>query len=750
MTPERPGATPAEAQRPRRPQTLPWGRADWIALALIAAGTVAALWWYWGRTPHPYSDTTMAIYRAFEVDRSIARRLLYPRWAMDFNFAYGAPLLQYRAPLVHYLIPGFHWAGLGWINAARAVASLALFLSGAGMYVYARWLFADRRAALASATAYLFAPYILANIHERGALSEAAALAVLPWLAWAAHRALEEKGALWLWLTALLTALLVLAHNIVAFVAVPFLLGLLGVLAWRERGWRSLAAVIGAMTLGLGMSAVYWAPALFERDHAKIAENMLQDFGQWLASAGQVVQRSLTFDYWGLDRFRLALWQAVVALAAALLLAFGPRHRALLIGLLVLTVGAILVLQLDAAKSFWESAPLVRFVQFSWRLIGLAAFCVALTAGYLMTGTRLTGPAGWGAVAGLAAWIAVAGLAQLGPASYPHTEAITDADITLQELSERGRSYFTIFNDFMPVGVALSPPELLEPRPESDPRREPMGTVPEVVVREDRPNSLGLRVNASEPFTIRFHKFYYPGWQVVADGRDLPTRAEGALGLVTADLPAGAYEATIVFRQTPLRRVADVVTVASWLAWLVAGLLIRPARRVLAALGLVMFLFGALGAVRHGLGEPARRPVERRVNFEDTLHLLGHHIPAGEWHPGDAIPVTLYWLVQRSPEVDYTIFLHLAALDDSGKVAQDDSRPVNGYGATTRWEPGEVVVDEHSLRLGEDVPPGRYRLLAGVYDPATLQNLRTLGAPDVLPGERVVLAEVEVTAAAPR
>jgi hypothetical protein len=63
----------------------------------------------------------------------------------------------------------------------------------------------------------------------------------------------------------------------------------------------------------------------------------------------------------------------------------------------------------------------------------------------------------------------------------------------------------------------------------------------------------------------------------------------------------------------------------------------------------------------------------------------------------------------------------------------------------TQWEPGEIVVDEQQLQLDKTVPPGQYRLLMGLYRPDVVQNLAVMQATEVLPGDRVVLAEIEVS-----
>jgi len=81
---------------------------------------------------------------------------------------------------------------------------------------------------------------------------------------------------------------------------------------------------------------------------------------------------------------------------------------------------------------------------------------------------------------------------------------------------------------------------------------------------------------------------------------------------------------------------------------------------------------------------------------------------------------------------------------DGDRVAQADSQPILGFGPMTRWEPGELVVDERELVVPSDVPPGTYRILAGLYHADAMQNLRVSGAAQTLPGDRVILAEVTI------
>ncbi len=92
-----------------------------------------------------------------------------------------------------------------------------------------------------------------------------------------------------------------------------------------------------------------------------------------------------------------------------------------------------------------------------------------------------------------------------------------------------------------------------------------------------------------------------------------------------------------------------------------------------------------------------------------------------------AIDLTLYWRADERVRTGYTVFVQL--LDGQGRVrAQADSVPRNGSYPTFWWLPGEVVADPLALELPADLPDGEsYRLIAGLYDPATGDRLPAAG-----------------------
>lgn len=91
--------------------------------------------------------------------------------------------------------------------------------------------------------------------------------------------------------------------------------------------------------------------------------------------------------------------------------------------------------------------------------------------------------------------------------------------------------------------------------------------------------------------------------------------------------------------------------------------------------------------------------------------------------PGQWLRFQLLWTAGIIPAQDYTVFTQLIGPD--GQVwGQQDNPPHGGWYPTSLWRPGEAVRDDYALRLDPHAPPGRYRLIVGLYDPATQQRVR--------------------------
>ncbi len=692
-------------------------------------------------------DMMIGIHRLSELADGWRFGIYYPRLGPNLNFNYGAPLFEFYPPLVSYVALGFHAGGLSLIHAMKATFTLAIALAGAGAYLFARALTGVRAAAWLSAVTYLSAPYLMTNVYERGAGAELIALALLPWLFWALYGLLHSDARWRLWLAAGLVAGILLAHNSTALFFLPAAYIFVTILAlWRGRG-RAFAAILLSGFLGLGLGAFYWLPALTEVRFTRTEEYMLGDIknvSDNLLSWRELLQPTWVFVYTGEARFRFARVLAMVGFVGMLASLF--HHPRLRRGLFLLALGWLLImgLQLELARPFWDSAPLIRFIQFSWRLYGLASLCTAILVGALVAWPSWPVAARWGTAVALGVLFLSVSAANLQPDRLTLWYDIDDASLTKRDLFERGRQGYALFSDYTPIYLGTTSGGLTMPRVPGATLAPPLAVAPGIQVLEENPVLIRLAVEAPAPFLLHISRIYFPGWQTYVDGRPVTTAASGPFGLVTAELPAGRYTATVRFDQTPTRRLADGVSIASLAIW--GAFVLVPhhqKRKWLLRSGVALAVIVA--ALHLQLrSKPAHQPAPLNANFQDQVRLLGYSLDDTKWRRGEEVVLRLYWFAQQTPPVNYKVLVHVAELDDSGKAVQADSEPTLGYTPMTTWEPGELFTDEHRIQLEPTVNPGRYRLLIGIYHPETIENLMVESAGVILPGDRLVLTEVEI------
>lgn len=101
--------------------------------------------------------------------------------------------------------------------------------------------------------------------------------------------------------------------------------------------------------------------------------------------------------------------------------------------------------------------------------------------------------------------------------------------------------------------------------------------------------------------------------------------------------------------------------------------------------------------------------------FGDDIRLSLYWISGETVARGDYLLVGISWLATEAPPIRYKVFLQL--LDAGGRlVAQRDSEPGGGTSPTAGWEAGYNYYDNHALLIPQDLPPGDYSLIAGLYD----------------------------------
>jgi hypothetical protein len=281
-----------------------------------------------------------------------------------------------------------------------------------------------------------------------------------------------------------------------------------------------------------------------------------------------------------------------------------------------------------------------------------------------------------------------------------------------------------------------------------------------------------FRLELTKPTTIIFKLLYFPGWQAQVDGQPAIPQPAPESGLLSLTLPAGKHQVTLTFGETPLRRWADMVSLAAWSALLmfVIRRLWRAQNRIThykeakrqrtagdwvaswrlhgwihggeSVQALLSVLVSALGASAllwltpgwfQTYTPPGQAPAglqPPQVGFGDQLRLLGIDPPPNVVEAGDPVTVVTYWRALQPLVTDYAIFLHLDTPAGQTVAAVDYQHPAEI--PTTDWSPSLYVRAPLRLPVPDHLPPIRYRLMVGLVDGKTGEWLSPNSPGDVV------------------
>jgi hypothetical protein len=277
---------------------------------------------------------------------------------------------------------------------------LALVLGGFSLYRTASFLTGSRPAALVAGAMYMTAPYLLSNVHARGALTEVMAQGLLPVTLYCSLRAFDGSWrSIWLPLAAIAWAALVLTHTITFLCSAMFIGLLILIIGVDRRGiavgvWRvGVALALGCLLAMYHLGPVATADYLHVRSvFLNVAESRLLTPLSTLLSP-----ISLPFEPTGAPG-RPQLGPLFPSLGWPMLMAVGmlayarwrgvggaeatePRPRRISVALVALFLLAVFIIW--SPIDFWSYLPRpFHVVQFTGRFFTQALWTGALAAAY--------------------------------------------------------------------------------------------------------------------------------------------------------------------------------------------------------------------------------------------------------------------------------------------------------------------------------------------------------------------------------
>jgi len=312
---------------------------------------------------------------------------LIPRWAANLNWGYGHPILEFLYPLPSYFASFFHLIGFSLVDSSKIVYGLGMILSLFFMFLWLKQ-FLGKEPALLGAFLYTYAPYRFVDLYVRGDIGENLAFAFVPLVLYFIFKLYKEPNLKYSLLGALSLALLVMAHNAIALITIPFIF-LYGIyLIYISKNRKSLFVNLSALIIfGFALSAFFWVPALLE------GKFTLRD----IVTKGGYVSRFVNFkaliygpwSYGGSGVFTQQLgiiqW---LALLISPVLAFvfwlkKDKNYLLVLTCLLYTLLAIF-LMLPLSNFLWARIMLLQNFQFPWRFLAITVFATAVLAALLI------------------------------------------------------------------------------------------------------------------------------------------------------------------------------------------------------------------------------------------------------------------------------------------------------------------------------------------------------------------------------
>lgn len=493
-------------------------------------------------------DAFLHLARQVLFDHALREGCFYPRWIQELALGYGMPLFNYYPPLAYYFAEVFHLFGADFPEAIIATFIAGFVLSGIAMYLFAREILGDMPA-LVAAVAYIYAPYHLVDAYVRGALPEFLAFIFLPLVYYSILKANHKAN--YYPLISLSYALLILTHNVTAFISTPFIF-LFGLLQ-NER-----LKIMSFLLLGLGLSAFYWLPAIAELGY--INPSTTFNYAEHFVYFFQLFE-----EKWGFGNslpgpndkmsFQIGNIHLIFSLLALYILYKGnkklKKHIAYFTTLFLISI----FFSLHYSRPVWDIIPLFDFVQFPWRFLFIASFAVSFLSASFLTLFEKDKE-----VKVFALLIASLFILYSAPVLYIIPASDYELELyTYQSIKKIGPKTTVGENELLPRWVSNY----------SELRQRDRIPWPFDVVGCNRYYMEG---NFTHAQNLTLPIFYFPGWEVEINGAEVQLYPDKS-GLITFYVPEGYNRIYISFEDTLIRRLAKIISIFS--AFALVGYLLK-------------------------------------------------------------------------------------------------------------------------------------------------------------------------------
>jgi hypothetical protein len=465
--------------------------------------------------------------------RLVSDGIVYPRWLPDSFGGFGAPTFYFYPPLVYWIASIFSFIG---IHSTQGLYQLVQVLFSAfsvfTSYALLKQLGGNRIRSLTGALLYSFLTYRFCDVYIRDALTEHAALAFFPIIFYQSKdrfRSITFNAVGW---AGLFLTNLPIAYLSVITAAILLIARKNG----KEIPWNLLA-----ITIGIGMSAIYLFPAFSLR--GLIHQRHLFDLPMHTSTLGFVI---LDIVHGHFDWLRI-LSIAVIIGSALLLIQWKRTSTA---WKWILIIGIFFQLPFVSAV-FWRLIPGMPFVQFSFRWNGM--LLLAIAAIFVQSAAATIAPQSkWTSC--IFIFLAILTI----------VSELTISRNMFQRPPLAINSYLNDAPEYAPKWEADDPSEVIgiTRRRMSDAPATLLGLTlsgDTITLERKSVTQWNFHVHLNRQTPVRIHQFYWPYWKLWNGSTELAL-APDVNGFATADFPAGDYAATLTLERSKIETIGRTVS----------------------------------------------------------------------------------------------------------------------------------------------------------------------------------------------
>lgn len=463
---------------------------------------------------------------------------LPPRWAGNLFHGYGYPVLNFNYPLPYIFGEVFHLIGFSFVNSIKLVFVLSVIFSALFMFLFISEVF-DKKTGFFASVLYLYYPFRMVDLFVRGSIGESLSFAVLPLVYWSLLRLKRKKDKPGVCFAAISLALLILGHNSIAFISLPFiLLFMLFNFVQEKKKKKVLPFYFFSLFLGFALSAFFWLPALYEKRFTILQPGIITDPLGHFPSL-----KNLILPSWSREAvsFQLGPFHLFLLFTSVLLLLFKTH---LLVLFFVLVSAFNIFLLFPIAKFLWK-LPLMVYLSYPWRILVPLGFYLSVIGSFSFFQIKKQSLKGVLLVFSFLL-LFITTLNYREPVAYINREEgfyLTNQSTTIQG------------DENTPVWVKEPPTEQAKEKVELE---------GEYQIKKQKSNYLKFSTTVPEETQAIINTIYYPGWQVLVDGKKTKIDYQSdRRGRLVFSLPAGEHQVEAIFKETSLRLTANIISLVS-------------------------------------------------------------------------------------------------------------------------------------------------------------------------------------------